>query len=55
MNLSKNGDLREAASNLFSYMRIADKNEKYEKIAMAPIPNEGVGLAINDRIKRASR
>ena len=29
--------------------------EKYEKIAMAPIPNEGVGLAINDRIKRASR
>ncbi len=55
MNLSKSGDLREAASNLFSYMRIADKNDKFERIAMAPIPNEGVGMAINDRIKRASR
>ena len=55
MNLSKSGDLREAASNLFAYMRMADKNDKCEKIAMAPIPNEGVGMAINDRIKRASR
>ena len=55
LNLSKSGDLREAASNLFSYMRIADKNSKYERIAMAPIPNEGVGMAINDRIKRASK
>ena len=55
LNLSKSGDLREAASNLFSYMRIADKNSKFEKIAMAPIPNEGVGVAINDRIKRASK
>ena len=55
MNLSKRGDLREAASNLFAFMRIADKSDKFEKIAMAPIPNEGVGMAINDRIKRASR
>ena len=55
LNLSKSGDLREAASNLFSFMRMADKNSSYDRIAMAPIPNEGVGLAINDRIKRASR
>lgn len=55
MNLSKTGDLREAASNLFSYMRMADKNDRYTRIAMAPIPNEGVGVAINDRIKRASK
>ena len=55
LNLSKSGDLREAASNLFLFMRMADKNIKCDKIAMAPIPNEGVGLAINDRIKRASR
>lgn len=54
MNLSKTGDLREAASNLFLFMRMADKNDRYSSIAMAPIPNEGVGLAINDRIKRAS-
>ncbi len=54
MNLSKKGDLREAASNLFLFMRMADKNDNYSSIAMAPIPNEGVGLAINDRIKRAS-
>lgn len=55
MNLSLSGDLREAAANLFAFMREADKNPKYTKIAMAPIPNEGVGLAINDRIRRASR
>lgn len=55
MNLSKSGDLREAASNLFLFMRMADKNSNYDRIAMAPIPNEGVGVAINDRIKRASR
>jgi len=55
LNLSKCGDLREAASNLFSYMRLADKDNRFDKIAMAPIPNEGVGVAINDRIKRASK
>ncbi len=55
MNLSPAGDLREAAANLFAFMREADKNPNYAKIAMAPIPSEGVGLAINDRIRRASR
>ena len=55
MNLSPSGNLREAAANLFAFMREADKNPHYAKMAMAPIPNEGVGLAINDRIRRASR
>lgn len=55
MNLSPTGNLREAAANLFAFMREADKNPHYAKMAMAPIPNEGVGLAINDRIRRASR
>lgn len=55
MNLSPRGDLREAAANLFSYMHQADGNDKYNKIAMAPIPNTGLGLAINDRIRRAAR
>lgn len=55
MNLSPKGDLREAAANLFAYMREADKNPNFSRFAMAPIPFEGLGLAINDRIKRAAR
>lgn len=54
INLSPNADLCEAAANLFAYMRIADSQNKYEKIAMSPIPETGLGLAINDRIRRAS-
>lgn len=55
LNLSPTGDLREAAANLFAYMRQADKDTRFSRMAMAPIPQEGVGLAINDRIRRASR
>ena len=54
INLSPNADLCEAASNLFAYMRIADNQDKYTKIAISPIPDYGIGMAINDRIKRAS-
>lgn len=54
LNLSPKGDLVEAAANLFAYMRIADTNTKFSKIAMSPIPTVGLGLAINDRIKRAA-
>ncbi|MBO6280963.1 MAG: threonylcarbamoyl-AMP synthase [Alphaproteobacteria bacterium] len=54
LNLSPSGDLSEAASNLFAYLRLADKNAVSGKIAIAPIPTTGLGLAINDRIKRAS-
>jgi len=55
MNLSLTGDLREAAAHLFQYLREADANDAYTGLAMAPIPNCGLGLAINDRIRRASR
>lgn len=54
LNLSKSGNLAEAASNLFAFLRIADEKAIYGKIAIAPIPTTGLGLAINDRIKRAS-
>lgn len=54
LNLSVNGDLHEAAANLFAYMRLADDMAGEKGIAIAPIPEEGLGLAINDRIKRAS-
>ena len=55
LNLSFRGDLKEAAAHLFDYMRKADDEPDFDKIAMAPIPNTGLGLAINDRIKRAAR
>jgi len=54
INLSPNGDLCEAAANLFAFMRLADKQCGNKNIAISPIPNIGLGLAINDRIKRAS-
>lgn len=54
LNLSPRADLCEAAANLFAYMRLADSQDKYSKIAMSPIPESGLGLAINDRIRRAA-
>ena len=54
INLSKSADLTEAAANLFAYLRLADEKAGSGKIAIAPIPENGLGLAINDRIKRAS-
>ncbi|MBU1375086.1 MAG: threonylcarbamoyl-AMP synthase [Alphaproteobacteria bacterium] len=52
-NLSPSGDLREAAANLFAYLRGADRTSP-SGIAVAPIPHEGLGEAINDRLKRAA-
>jgi L-threonylcarbamoyladenylate synthase len=53
MNLSARGDLAEAAANLFGYLRALDaKNAR--AIAVMPIPNEGLGEAINDRLRRAA-
>ena len=54
INLSPKGDLREAAANLFAYLRMADEQTEFEKIAISPIPENDIGLAINDRIRRAS-
>ena len=53
-NLSKKGDLKEAAANLYKIMRKIKKNG-YKKIFVSNIPKFGPGLAINDRLLRASR
>lgn len=54
LNLSKSGNLTEAAANLFAFLHLAEDQQDYPAIAMAPIPDIGLGLAINDRIRRAS-
>lgn len=51
--LSKSGDDREAAANLFAKLHEADQ-KRFDGIAIAPIPQSGLGLAINDRMKRAA-
>ena len=53
-NLSKKGDLKEAASNLYKTMRKI-KKKGYKKIFVSNIPNKGPGIAINDRLKRAAQ
>ncbi len=52
-NLSKKSDLKEAASNLYKTFRKI-KNQGFKKIYVVKIPNVGVGIAINDRLKRAA-
>jgi len=52
--LSKNGNLKEAAKNLYSTLRKIKKN-RYKSIAVSKIPNKGLGKTINDRLKRASK
>ena len=52
-NLSPKADLAEAAANLFAYLRAADRSGA-AGIAVAPIPDEGLGEAINDRLRRAA-
>jgi L-threonylcarbamoyladenylate synthase len=52
-NLSRRGDFLEAASNLFAMMRILDRPD-CAGIAVMPIPDNGIGRAINDRLQRAA-
>ncbi len=52
-NLSQSADLGEAAANLFSMMRMLDR-PGIGRIAVMPIPETGLGLAINDRLHRAA-
>lgn len=51
--LSATGDLVEAAANLFDTLHGADASAK-PRIAVAPVPDEGLGAAINDRLARAA-
>ena len=53
MNLSERGDLAEAAANLFGYLRTLDTKGAHT-IAVMPIPHDGLGEAINDRLRRAA-
>ncbi len=52
-SLSPTGDLREAAARLFSMLHEADRRGE-DRIAVAPIPDTGLGKAINDRLRRAA-
>jgi L-threonylcarbamoyladenylate synthase len=52
-NLSEAGDLREAATNLFSFLQALDRTGA-AAIAVEPVPMEGLGEAINDRLARAA-
>ncbi len=51
--LSSSGDLREAAARLFDALHRADASDR-AAIAVAPVPHEGLGVAINDRLSRAA-
>jgi L-threonylcarbamoyladenylate synthase len=52
-NLSAGGDLEEAAANLFAMLRELDRPD-FTRIAVMPIPDTGLGVAINDRLRRAA-
>ncbi len=52
-NLSASGDLEEAAANLFAMLRELDRPD-LTRIAVMPIPETGLGVAINDRLRRAA-
>ena len=53
LSLSPKGDLTEAAANLYHCLREADKHDG-KRISIAPIPHQGLGVAINDRLTRAA-
>lgn len=52
-NLSRSGDLIEAAANLYRFLHELDRGE-FSAIAVRPIPDTGLGRAINDRLRRAA-
>jgi L-threonylcarbamoyladenylate synthase len=56
LNLSEKGDLIEAAANLYDLMQLAEdyvKKFNLSGIAVAPLPNKSIGVAINDKLNRA--
>ena len=53
VSLSPSGDLVEAAARLFDLLHAADASAK-PRIAVAPVPDQGLGIAINDRLRRAA-
>jgi L-threonylcarbamoyladenylate synthase len=53
LSLSERGDVDEAAANLFAMLRALDRSE-FAAIAVMPVPDHGLGRAINDRLRRAA-
>jgi L-threonylcarbamoyladenylate synthase len=53
VSLSPSGDLAEAAARLFDLLHQAEASAK-PRIAVAPVPGQGLGAAINDRLRRAA-
>lgn len=53
LDLSETGDLTEAAANLFAFMKRADATGA-STLAFAPVPGDGLGEAIRDRLERAA-
>lgn len=53
LTLSPSGDINEAAQRLFRCLRVMDE-AGFARVAVAPIPDEGLGAAINDRLRRAA-
>ncbi|MFA7276241.1 MAG: L-threonylcarbamoyladenylate synthase [Pseudobdellovibrionaceae bacterium] len=54
LNLSEKGDVLEAAAHLFAYLRALDEPQ-FSRIAVMDIPESGIGIAINDRLRRAAQ
>lgn len=52
-SLSPSGDLAEAAARLYACLHLAVQSQR-RRIAVAPVPDEGIGTAINDRLRRAA-
>jgi len=52
-NMSRSADPVEAAAHLFDLLYLADASDK-ARIAVAPVPDQGIGAAINDRLRRAA-
>lgn len=55
LNLSPASDLKEAAQNLFQMLHQLDDPHQFTAIAVSPIPHEGIGVAINDRLNRGAQ
>jgi len=53
VSLSRSGDLAEAAARLYACLHLAADDAR-PRIAVAPIPDRGIGVAINDRLRRAA-
>ncbi len=53
-NLSPTGDLREAAANFFRALRALDDDPRVDRLVAMPLPEQGLGRAINERLERAA-